>query len=60
MFLVECYYRYVKGKHPLQSGCSELRRWIVLMDDAYPVDQTGWAFLFSLVSLIEKGKQRNN
>ena len=31
----------------------------VLTDTAYPVVETGWAFLM-LVSLIEKSKQRNN
>ena len=30
----------------------------VLTDIASPVDQTGEAFLFLLVSLIEKGKKR--
>lgn len=32
----------------------------VLTDIASPVDQTGEAFLFLLVSLIEKGKKRYN
>jgi len=32
----------------------------VLTDTASPVGQTGGAFLFVLVSLIEKGKQRSN
>jgi hypothetical protein len=31
-----------------------------LSTTASPVDQTGGAFLFTLVSLIEKGKQCNN
>ena len=31
---------------------------VSLIDTASPVDQTGGAFLFTLVSLIEKGKQR--
>ena len=42
-----------------KGGCSR-QDGNVLTDTAYPVQQTGQAFLFSLVSLIEKGKQRNN
>lgn len=50
---------YIKGKHPLQSGCSYIRL-NVLTDTASSVSQTGEALFFVLVSLIEKGKQRNN
>lgn len=43
-----------------EIGKRQFRLMNVLKDTAYPVDQTGQAFLFSLVSLIEKGKQRYN
>ena len=51
----------------VRKRSSLFQRWILPDDDfalmsiAYPVDQTGWAFLFLLtVSLIEKGQKRNN
>ena len=60
-FLQECYYDYTK-KAPTPKWMLQVYSDIVLTDTAYPVGQTGQAFLFSLVSisLIEKGKQRNN
>ena len=56
-FLQECYYDYTK-KAPILKWMLQVYSNIVLMDTAYPVGQTGQAFLFLLVpiSLIEKGK----
>ena len=54
------YNRGVERKHPLQKWMLLVDYLNVLMDTAYPVDQTGWAFLFTLISLIEKGDNRYN
>lgn len=47
-------------KAPTPKVDAPSKRVNVLTDTASPVDQTGEAFLFVLVSLIEKGKQRND
>ena len=50
---------FVIGKAPTPKWMLP-RVCFVLTDIASPVDQTGEAFLFLLVSLIEKGKKRYN
>ena len=42
----------IKGKHPLQSGCSEFRLKDVLTDTAYPVGRQDRHFYFRLLSLL--------
>ena len=52
---------YIKSKESTHSKVdAPSKRVNVLTDTASPVGQTGGAFLFVLVSLIEKGKQRYN
>lgn len=42
IFLWQCYYNYTKEKHPFQKvDAPSLDVKFVLMDDAYPVVQTG-------------------
>lgn len=54
------YNNHTKRKHPLQSGCLPI--WIYLpLNERRPFPwPTGWALFFSLISLVEKGKQRND
>ena len=54
------YNKYIKRKHPLQKWMLSRKGLNVLTNTAYPVCRRGRHFLFSLISLIEKGKQRND
>ena len=53
-FHIQWYYNNTKGKHPLQSGCSEFRLMIVLTDTAYSVCRQDRHFYFRLFLLSRK------
>ena len=53
-FYIQWYYNNTKGKHPLQSGCSEFRLMNVLTDTAYPVGRQDRHFYFRLFLLLRK------
>ena len=53
-FHIQWYYNNTKGKHPLQSGCSEFRLMIVLTDTAYPVGRQDRHFYFRLLFLLSR------
>ena len=56
-YVPEWYHKKRKSTHS-KSGCSR-KRCFAPKSAASPVDQTREAFLFSLISLVEKVQQRN-
>ncbi len=56
-FHIQWYYNNAKGKHPLQSGCSEFRLMIVLTDTAYPVGRQDRRFYYRLFLLSRKASK---
>ena len=53
-FQIQWYYNNTKGKHPLQSGCSEFKLRNVLTDIAYPVGRQDRHFYFRLLFLLSR------